>query len=209
MKVFRHLLSAAIAATVIAGCANAQEMAAEKPPAPEAPATPQEPKKEESSALQFKMKSLDGKEVDLSKYQGKVTLVVNTASKCGNTPQYAGLEKLHEKYADKGLAILGFPANEFGKQEPGTNTEIGEFCQKNYGVKFDMFSKIVVKGEGQAPLYQYLTSAETNPEFPGPITWNFEKFLIGRDGKIVARFAPKVKPESPEVVAAIEAELAK
>jgi glutathione peroxidase len=198
MKVFHSLLTAALAATAITGCASAQGTT-----------TPQEPKQEESSALQFKMKSLDGKDVDLSKYKGKVALIVNTASKCGNTPQYAGLEKLHEKYAAKGLAILGFPANEFGKQEPGSNEEIGEFCQKNYGVKFDMFSKIVVKGEGQAPLYQYLTSAETNPQFPGEITWNFEKFLIGRDGKIVARFAPKVKPESPEVVAAIEAELAK
>ncbi len=205
MKVFRPLLSAALAATVIAGCATAQEMPAENAPAQEAPA----PKKEESTALNFKMESLEGKEVDLSKYKGKVTMIVNTASKCGNTPQYAGLEKLHEKYAEKGLAILGFPANEFGKQEPGTNADIGEFCQKNYGVKFDMFSKVVVKGEGKTPLYQYLTSAETNPEFPGEISWNFEKFLIGRDGKIAARFAPKVQPESPEVVAAIEAELAK
>jgi glutathione peroxidase len=198
MKVFHSLLTAALAATAIAGCANAQGTT-----------TSQEPKQEEATALQFKMKSLDGKDVDLSKYKGKVTLIVNTASKCGNTPQYAGLEKLHEKYADKGLAILGFPANNFGKQEPGSNEEIGEFCKKNYGVKFDMFSKISVKGEDKAPLYQYLTSAQTNPQFPGEITWNFEKFLIGRDGKIVARFAPKTKPESPEVVAAIEAELAK
>lgn len=203
MKVFRPLLTAALAAGVIAGCATAQEMPAENAPVQEAP------KKEESTVLQFKMESLDGKEVDLSKYKGKVTMIVNTASKCGNTKQYADLQKLHEKYAEKGLAILGFPANEFGKQEPGSNEEIGEFCQKNYGVKFDMFSKIVVKGEGKAPLYQYLTSAETNPQFPGEISWNFEKFLIGRDGKIAARFAPKVKPESPEVIAAIEAELAK
>jgi glutathione peroxidase len=203
MKIFHTLFPVALAATVIAGCASAQEMPAENQPVQEAP------KKEEASALQFKMQSLDGKEVDLSTYKGKVVMIVNTASKCGNTPQYAGLEKLHEKYAEKGLAILGFPANEFGKQEPGTNEEIGEFCRKNYGVKFDMFSKIVVKGEGKAPLYQYLTSAETNPQFPGEISWNFEKFLIGRDGKIAARFAPKVKPEAPEVIAAIEAELAK
>ena len=207
MKIVRSLFTAALAATVIAGCANAQDMPAEN--APEAPAAQPEPKKEESTALQFKMESLDGKEVDLSKYKGKVTLIVNTASRCGNTPQYAGLEKLNEKYAEQGLAVLGFPANEFGKQEPGSNEDIGEFCQKNYGVKFDMFSKVVVKGEGITPLYEYLTSAKTNPEFPGEITWNFEKFLIGRDGKIAARFKPATKPESPEVVAAIEAELAK
>ncbi len=160
-------------------------------------------------ALNFQMKSLDGKPVDLSKYQGKVVLIVNVASQCGLTPQYEGLEKLHEKYGDKGLAILGFPANEFGKQEPGTDSEIAEFCQQNYGVKFDMFSKVVVKGEGQCPLYKFLTSAETDPKFPGPISWNFEKFLIDRQGNVVNRFAPKVTPESPEVTKAIEAELAK
>lgn len=161
------------------------------------------------SALGFKMKSLTGKEVDLSKYKGKVVLIVNVASYCGNTKQYAPLEKLHEKYADEGLAILGFPANEFGKQEPGTDEEIAEFCEKNYGVKFDMFSKVVVKGEGKCPLYEFLTSKETNPKFGGDITWNFEKFLIGRDGKVVARFAPRTKPDSEEVVTAIEAQLDK
>jgi glutathione peroxidase len=166
-------------------------------------------KKPVPAVLNFTMNSLDGKPVNLSKYQGKVVLMVNTASKCGYTPQYKGLETLHEKYAEKGLAILGFPANDFGKQEPGTDSEIGEFCQKNYGVKFDMFSKVVVHGEGQCPLYKFLTSSETNPEFPGEIKWNFEKFLIGRDGKIVKRFGSKVAPESEEVTKAIEAELAK
>ena len=159
--------------------------------------------------LNFKMKSLTGKEVDLAKYKGKVVLIVNVASQCGLTPQYEGLEALHEKYADQGLAILGFPANEFGKQEPGTDTEIAEFCKENYGVKFDMFSKVVVKGEGKCPLYKFLTSQETDPKFPGDITWNFEKFLINRDGEIVDRFAPKVTPDSKEVVTAIETELAK
>lgn len=159
--------------------------------------------------LNFKMKTLTGKEVDLAKYKGKVVLMVNVASQCGLTPQYEELEGLHEKYAGKGLAILGFPANEFGKQEPGSDAEIQEFCQQNYGVKFDMFSKVVVKGEGQCPLYKYLTSKDTDPKFPGDITWNFEKFLIGRDGEIVQRFAPKVTPDSPEVVSAIETELAK
>jgi glutathione peroxidase len=160
-------------------------------------------------ALDFQMKSLDGKPVDLSKYQGKVVLMVNVASKCGLTPQYAGLEKLHEKYADKGLAILGFPANEFLSQEPGTDVEISEFCTSKYGVKFDMFSKVVVKGDGQCPLYKFLTSADTDPQFAGDIKWNFEKFLVDRHGNVINRFAPKVTPESPEVVQAIEAALAK
>jgi glutathione peroxidase len=161
------------------------------------------------AALNFKMKGLDGKEVDLSKYKGKVVLIVNVASYCGNTPQYEGLEDLHEKYADEGLAVLGFPANEFGKQEPGTDAEIADFCDKNFGVKFDMFSKVVVKGDGQCPLYKYLTSKDTDPKFAGDIKWNFEKFLLDREGNVVARFDPKVKPESKEVVSAIETQLAK
>ena len=165
--------------------------------------------KKVAPALNFKMKSLDGKEVDLSKYQGKVVMIVNVASKCGLTPQYEQLEALHEKYADKGLAILGFPANEFGKQEPGTDTEISEFCTKNYGVKFDMFSKVVVKGDGQCDLYKFLTAEATDPKFPGPIKWKFEKFVLDRNGNIVKRFAPTVKPDAPEVVSVIAAELAK
>jgi glutathione peroxidase len=157
--------------------------------------------------LNFTMKTLDDKPVDLSKYQGKVVLFVNVASKCGKTPQYKGLETLHEKYAKDGLAIIGVPANEFGRQEPGTNAEIAAFCQKNYGVKFDMLAKVVVKGDGQCPLYQYLTSKETNPKFAGPIKWNFTKFLINRKGEIVARFEPGVEPQSKEMVDAIEAAL--
>jgi glutathione peroxidase len=129
------------------------------------------------AVLNFTMKSLDGKDVPLSKYQGKVVLIVNVASRCGYTPQYKGLQALHDKYAAKGLAILGVPSNDFGKQEPGSSEEIAEFCQKNYGVKFDMFEKVVVKGEGQTPLYKFLTSSETNPKFAGPIKWNFNKFL--------------------------------
>lgn len=160
-------------------------------------------------ALNFTMKRLAGKEVPLSQYQGKVVLVVNVASECGLTPQYKQLQTLHKQYAEQGLAVLGFPANEFGSQEPGSNEEIATFCKANYGVEFDMFSKVVVKGEGQCPLYQYLTSKETNGKFAGPITWNFEKFLIGRNGEVVARFAPRVKPDSKEVTDAIEAELAK
>ena len=158
--------------------------------------------------LDFKMKSLTGKDVDLSKYKGKVVMMVNTASKCGLTPQYKGLQELHAKYAPQGLAILGFPANDFGKQEPGSDEEIGAFCQKNYGVEFDMFSKVAVTGENKAPLYKHLTSPQTNPKFAGEISWNFEKFLIGRNGEIIGRFSPKVTPTSEEVTKAIEAALA-
>ncbi|MBI3837912.1 MAG: glutathione peroxidase [Planctomycetia bacterium] len=161
------------------------------------------------SPLDFTMDSLDGKPTDLSKFKGNVVLIVNVASKCGLTPQYKQLEEVYTKYKDKGLEVLGFPANEFGKQEPGTNQEISTFCTQNYGVDFPMFSKIVVKGEGIAPLYQFLTSKETNPGMDGPIKWNFEKFLVGRDGKVVKRFAPPSKPDAPEVINAIEAELAK
>lgn len=192
MKKCITLAVAAVLTSVV--CLSAADKKETKPVAP---------------ALDFKMKRLDGKEANLGDYQGKVVLIVNTASKCGLTPQYKQLEALHEEYGAQGLAILGFPANEFGKQEPGTNSEISQFCAKNYGVKFDMFEKVVVKGEGICPLYQYLTSKETNPDHAGEISWNFEKFLIGRDGKVVARFAPRVKPNDEKVVAAIKAELAK
>ena len=157
-----------------------------------------------STVLDFDVQRLDGARVNLNDYSGKVVLIVNTASECGLTPQYAGLERLHERYKDRGLAILGFPSNDFGRQEPGTNEEIAEFCQKNYGVEFDMFSKIVVKGPDKAPLYEKLT---TMPGFSGEIEWNFEKFLVGRDGLVVARFKPGVEPESQEVVSAIDAAL--
>jgi glutathione peroxidase len=162
-----------------------------------------------NGALGFKMKGIDGKDVDLSQYKGKVVLFVNVASKCGNTPQYAGLEKLYEENKDKGLVIIGVPANEFGKQEPGTDEEIAKFCESKYNVKFPMLSKVVVKGDGTTPLYQYLTSQETQPVKAGPVSWNFEKFLVGRDGKVAGRFAPKTKPEDPALQAAIKAELEK
>src|SRR5262245_59640824 len=156
------------------------------------------------------METLEGKKINLAeKYKGKVVLLVNVASKCGNTPQYKPLEALHEQYADKGLAIVGVPCNQFGKQEPGSSDEIAAFCEKNYGVKFDMLGKVDVNGEDAAPLYKKLTSKETDPEFAGKINWNFEKFLFDRNGKVVARFAPKTQPDSKEVVAAIEKELAK
>jgi glutathione peroxidase len=164
---------------------------------------------EKSSVLNHKMKSLDGKEVDLTQYTGKVVLIVNVASKCGLTPQYEQLETLHEKLGGKGLAVLGFPCNQFGKQEPGSEAEIAEFCKATYGVKFPMFAKIEVNGEGQAPLYKELTSLETKPVGPGKISWNFEKFLVNKKGEVVARFGPRTAPDSPEVLKVIEAELAK
>jgi glutathione peroxidase len=161
------------------------------------------------AVLNFKMKALDGQETDLSQYQGKVVLFVNVASQCGYTPQYKGLQELYDKYAKDGLVILGVPANEFGTQEPGTDQEIAKFCSTNYNVKFPMLSKVVVKGAGICPLYKYLTSKETDPKFGGDIKWNFTKFLIARDGTIVNRFEPAVKPESQEMTKAIEAELKK
>lgn len=156
------------------------------------------------SIYDFTVNDIGGKPVKLSQFKGKVILIVNVASKCGFTPQYEGLQKLYSEYADKGLVILGFPANNFGGQEPGTNSEIKEFCTTKYSVTFPMFSKISVKGTDIHPLYQYLTSKETDPDFAGDITWNFNKFLIDASGKIVARFDSKDKPESEKVVNAIQ-----
>ncbi len=161
------------------------------------------------SPLDFRMKTLDGMEADLSQYKGKVMLFVNVASKCGLTPQYTALQVVYEKYQDQGFVILGFPANNFGSQEPGTNTEIQQFCTVNYGVSFPMFAKISVKGSDKHPLYAFFTESKTNPDFSGEIQWNFTKFLIGRDGSVVNRFEPKIVPDSPEVIAAIEKALRK
>jgi len=157
--------------------------------------------------LQFKMKDIDGKEVDLSTYKGKVVLIVNVASKCGYTPQYKGLEALYEQNKDAGLVIIGVPANEFGKQEPGTDAQIKDFCTSTYNVTFPMMSKVVVKGEGICPLYKFLTDNETNPNFSGPIKWNFEKFLINRKGEVVKRFGSKIEPDNEEITKAIKTEL--
>jgi glutathione peroxidase len=154
--------------------------------------------------LSFTMTDIDGNEVDLSKYQGKVVLMVNVASKCGLTPQYEALEALNKKYSKQGLAILGFPANNFLGQEPGTNKEIKEFCTSKYGVDFDMFAKISVNGADQHPLYAYLTSKEAGHDFGGEIEWNFAKFLVGRDGQIIARFSSRTSPSDPEVTSKIE-----
>jgi glutathione peroxidase len=160
------------------------------------------------ATLNFTMTSLDGKPVNLSKYQGNVILMVNVASQCGYTPQYEGLQELHKRYAGRGLRLLGFPSNDFGQQEPGSNAEIADFCKKNYGVQFDLFSKIDVVGSNKAPLYKYLTSRQTNPKFAGEVEWNFEKFLIGRDGQVLARFKSPVEPLSKEITSAIESALA-
>ena len=156
------------------------------------------------SVLGFTMKGIDGKDVSLNDYAGKVILIVNVASKCGLTPQYEALQNLYETYGERGLVILGFPANNFKGQEPGTNEEIKTFCSLNYGVSFPVFGKISVGGKDRHDLYSFLTGKDTNPEFAGAIKWNFTKFLIGREGKVINRFEPKVVPESPEVVHAIE-----
>ena len=160
-------------------------------------------------ALAFEMETLDGKKVDLNSYAGKVILVVNVASECGLTDQDEGLQALHEKYKDKGLVVLGFPCNQFGSQEPGSAAEIKSFCTKNYGVTFDMFAKIDVNGDKAAPFFKHLTALETKPKGSGKVSWNFEKFLIGRDGSVVGRFAPTTAPDGDELVKQIESALGK
>lgn len=161
----------------------------------------------ETSIYQFTMKDIDGKDVNMETYKGSVVMIVNVASKCGYTPQYEGLEAIYKKYKQQGFVVLGFPANNFMGQEPGTEAEIKDFCSTTYGVTFPMFSKISVTGSDQHPLYTFLTSKESDPEFGGDISWNFNKFLIGRTGKIVGRFATKDKPESESVTTAIETQL--
>jgi len=160
------------------------------------------------SIYDFSEKTIDGRDKSLGDYRGKVALIVNVASRCGYTPQYKGLEELHETYGAKGLAVLGFPANEFGSQEPGTDDQIKDFCTTNYGVKFDMFAKVRVKGAGIDRLCEFLTSPRNGPRFAGDIKWNFTKFLVDKTGAVVARFEPKVEPTSVEIRQAIEAALA-
>jgi glutathione peroxidase len=155
------------------------------------------------SFYDFTVKDIDGKEVELSQYKGDVCLVVNVASRCGLTPQYADLEAMYEKYKDKGFRILAFPANNFHQQEPGSNAEIKKFCSTKYKVTFDLFSKISVKGDDQAPLYAFLTGYP-NKEIAGPVLWNFQKYLIARDGTVLAKFDPKIPPTDPKLVKATE-----
>ncbi|HLK03876.1 MAG TPA: glutathione peroxidase [Candidatus Acidoferrum sp.] len=158
----------------------------------------------EKSIFDFTMNSIDGKPTSLSSYNGKVVLLVNVASRCGFTPQYSALEKVYEKYKDRNFVIVGIPANNFGSQEPGTNAEIKTFCSTKYNVTFPMMAKVSVKGGDITPLYQFLTDKSANPSTGGEIQWNFTKFLIGPDGKPVARFEPDVTPDDPKVIAAIE-----
>jgi glutathione peroxidase len=175
----------------------------------------------------FQVKTINGKEISLKDFKGKVMLITNVASKCGLTPQYEGLENLYKKYHAKGLMVLGFPANEFLAQEPGSNTEIQEFCTLNYGVQFPMFEKIVVKGEGQHPLYTYLTAAKPETQMKeggqlisrlkekgllsgkdNDIKWNFEKFLIDTNGTVIGRYSPEMDPQDPIIIKAVESALA-
>jgi len=158
--------------------------------------------------LDFTMRTIDGDSVSLRTYEGNVLLIVNVASRCGHTPQYSHLEALQREYGGRGFRVLGFPANDFRGQEPGTDAEIKEFCTTTFGVTFDMFSKISVKGDEIHPLYEFLTSEESNPRFAGEIQWNFQKFLVDPRGNVVGRFAPSVDPLAPELVSAIEQLLA-
>lgn len=160
------------------------------------------------SPLDFKMKDIDGKEVNLADYKGKVVMLINVASNCGYTKQYKGLEALYEKYKDQGFVIVGFPANNFGGQEPGSDEEIKKFCTSKFSVTFPMMSKISVKGDDKAPLYKFLTESPTAGDFAGDIGWNFTKFLVDRNGQVFARFASKTTPEDAELTGAVEKALA-
>src|SRR5277367_5601815 len=162
----------------------------------------------DKSIYSFTLNTIDNQPAPLSTYKGKVVLLVNVASRCGFTPQYTALESIYEKYKDRGFVILGIPANNFGSQEPGTNQEIKTFCSSKYNVTFPMMSKVSVKGDDKTPLYQFLTDKATHPDTGGEIKWNFTKFLIGPDGRVIARFEPAVTPDSPEVTGAIEKALA-
>ena len=164
-------------------------------------------KKKVPEVLNFKMKTIDGEEVSLSKYQGKMVMFVNVASRCGYTKQYEQLQALHKKYAEKGLAIVGVPCNQFRGQEPGTEKEIKAFCKKKYGVEFDLMSKVDVNGDKQCELYKYLTSFESDDVKKGKIRWNFEKFIVNKKGEVVARFRSGTKPDDKKIIALIEKEL--
>ena len=159
---------------------------------------------QDDDVYHFTVKDIDGQELSLAKFRGQALLIVNVASRCGHTPQYAGMESLYRKYHAQGLEVLGFPANEFAAEEPGSDAEIKAFCTSTYNVSFPMFSKLVAKGPGIHALYKFLT---VDSPFPGEISWNFEKFLVSKDGRVIQRFSPKTKPESEAVVKAIETAL--
>ena len=160
--------------------------------------------KESAGPLNFTVKSIDGKDVNLADYRGKVVLFVNVASRCGLTPQYKGLQALYDKYKDDGLVVIGFPANNFAGQEPGTNEEIQQFCTSKYNVTFPMMSKISVAGQDKHPLYKFLTEGGAGQEFKNEVEWNFAKFLVDRNGNVIARFSAKTRPDEPQVTGAVE-----
>ncbi len=191
-------MSAAFGAIVLMGCDAGAQKATPPAEAPAQTANNQEGKT--MNFYDFTMKDIVGKDKSLGDYRGKVVLVVNVASECGYTPQYAGLENLYEKYSAQGFVVAGFPSNDYGAQEPGSDSEIATFCTSKYGVRFPMFSKITVKDEGKHPLYTFLTKAAP----AGEVKWNFEKFLIGKDGQVIARFPSSVSPESDTLIDAIE-----
>ena len=199
---------------VVAGAVALAGVALAGPPAPVN--VVKEPTKEPAVAqndqpagpLDFTVKDIDGKDAKLDLYKGKVVMIVNVASKCGFTPQYKGLEALYKKYADQGLVIIGFPANDFGHQEPGTNEEIKTFCSSKYAVTFPMMSKVAVVGDEKTPLYKFLTEKPTAGDFAGEIGWNFTKFLVDRNGNLIARWASQTKPDDKQVTEEIEKALA-
>lgn len=162
------------------------------------------PPLKEKSVYEFSVKSIDGTDVKMEDFKGKVLLAVNVASQCGNTPQYAGLQKIYEKYKDQNFVVLGFPANDFGAQEPGSNEEIKTFCSTKYKVTFPMFEKISVVGASKHPFYRFLTEKTTNPDFSREVTWNFGKFLIDKTGKIIGSYDPSLNPEDPSLISTIE-----
>lgn len=212
MRKLRMTLIAALTASIALGQDKSPETAkpADNPkPAAEKPADKAVTAESAKSALDFTMKDIDGNDVSLAKYKGKAVMIVNVASKCGMTKQYEQLQQLHEKYANKGLAILAFPANNFGGQEPGTNEEIKSFCSTKYKVGFDLFAKVSVKGDDTCELYKFLTSESKNAKFAGEIPWNFTKFLLDREGNVVGRFKPQTRPDATEVIQAIESALDK
>ena len=199
MKPFLMLLL--LLSLVLSGCNTTTETTMKSESPAENTALP-------TSVLDFTMKDITANDVALNSYSGSVIMIVNTASKCGFTPQYAGLEELYKRFRDKGFIVLGFPANDFLWQEPGSDEDIQQFCTMNYGVTFPMFSKISVKGNDIHPLYAWLTGKDSNPEFSGSISWNFNKFLVGRNGAVINRFGSRTDPLSDEVVTAVEAALA-
>lgn len=189
-----RLLSALTCALIVAAIAGCTE--------------PVKGVRQEKTVLRNVMKSIDGEDVDLAEYDGKVLMIVNVASNCGYTGQYEQLQQIQQRYGEQGFAVLGFPCNQFLGQEPGTAAEIQEFCRANYGVTFDMFEKVEVNGEGACELYRDLKALDTEPKGPGEVSWNFEKFVVDRRGFVVGRFGSGTKPDAPEIAKLIERELA-